>query len=403
MAVDDLWYLKKKDPETGKRLHSKRHGRGMRWRVRYVDDAGNKREQLFEKKSDADNFDAAVRSEINRGVYVDPTLGRQTIKGFGESWYAGLVFGRQNTEDNMERALRLHVYPKLGHRQLREVRRSHIQAWIKGLTHLAPRTVHIVYGFAVMLFNAAVLDKAIGSTPCIDIKLPAVVNDERPILTPKQVHDLARAFRPEYSAAIYVGVGCGLRQAEMAGLELDHVDFLHREITIKQQVVARRGHCHVLGPPKTSSSYRTVEMPKSTADALARHIELFPIREIEVVDATDTGNVHTRKAALLFPTPTGRLLSGGRWSAIWQPAARTAGIPDGEGYHLLRHYFATALIFAGANVKTVQLALGHSKPSITLDTYTGLWPDETMERTRHLIDASLGQAVLPAQRSRTGS
>jgi integrase len=53
------------------------------------------------------------------------------------------------------------------------------------------------------------------------------------------------------------------------------------------------------------------------------------------------------------------------------------------------------LIFGGTNVKTVQLALGHSKPSITLDTYTGLWPEEGKERTRHLIDACLGEAILP--------
>ena len=41
-------------------------------------------------------------------------------------------------------------------------------------------------------------------------------------------------------------------------------------------------------------------------------------------------------------------------------------------------------------MKTVQLALGHSKPSITLDTYTHEWPDVT-ERTRTLVDAALGE------------
>jgi site-specific recombinase XerD len=58
-------------------------------------------------------------------------------------------------------------------------------------------------------------------------------------------------------------------------------------------------------------------------------------------------------------------------------------------------YFATALIHAGASVKTVQLALGHSKPTITLDRYAGLWP-EAIDRTRAIIDTALGSRPAPA-------
>lgn len=44
---------------------------------------------------------------------------------------------------------------------------------------------------------------------------------------------------------------------------------------------------------------------------------------------------------------------------------------------------------AGAAVKTVQLALGHSSPMITLNTYAHEWPD-ALDRTRALVDAALG-------------
>jgi integrase len=62
----------------------------------------------------------------------------------------------------------------------------------------------------------------------------------------------------------------------------------------------------------------------------------------------------------------------------------------GAGLHSLRHYLATLLIHNGASVKRVQLALGHSTPTITLNTYVGEWPD-TDQETSTIVDAALGQ------------
>ena len=49
--------------------------------------------------------------------------------------------------------------------------------------------------------------------------------------------------------------------------------------------------------------------------------------------------------------------------------------------HDLRHFYASGLINAGCDVVTVQRALGHSNPSVTLNTYGHLWPDAN-DRTR---------------------
>ena len=49
--------------------------------------------------------------------------------------------------------------------------------------------------------------------------------------------------------------------------------------------------------------------------------------------------------------------------------------------HDCRHFFASGLIHAGCDVVTVQRALGHSSPSVTLDTYGHLWPNAA-DRTR---------------------
>ena len=65
-------------------------------------------------------------------------------------------------------------------------------------------------------------------------------------------------------------------------------------------------------------------------------------------------------------------------------------LPSGYGLSDLRHYFATVLIYGGANVKSVQLAMGHTTPTITLNTYVGYWPD-AIDQTRTLVDSALGR------------
>jgi integrase len=55
----------------------------------------------------------------------------------------------------------------------------------------------------------------------------------------------------------------------------------------------------------------------------------------------------------------------------WRNTLKSAGL-TGVRLHDLRHYDASGLIAAGCDVVTVQRALGHSKATTTLDTYSHL-------------------------------
>ena len=386
MAVDDLWYSSRREKGEGGRLASakptKRHGRGKRYRVR----TAGLPSILVAKKSDAEKLDAERQTDLARGQYIDPKLGRETVKECGARHRDAQLY-RGSTQELVERAFRLHVDPVLGRLPIGQVRSSHIQSWVKGLD-LAPSSVRVVYALLSSMFAAAVRDRAIPSTPCVGINLPAVAHSEHLILTPGQVHALAAGLPVRYSAMAYVGAGCGLRHGEALGLEVEHVDFLRREVHVVQQLSAHAGRRPYLALPKTKTSRRVVELPQVTADALARHLQLHPPRPLEIVDETDPRRPRTRTASLLFTNTAGRPIYRANWSHAWAPVARRAGLPERTGYHALRHYFATLLVFSGASVKTVQMALGHSTPTVTLNTYVGLWPEQ-LERTRNLVDAAL--------------
>ncbi|WUI00247.1 site-specific integrase [Spirillospora sp. NBC_00431] len=381
-----------------------------RWQVRYRDEAGDQQKKDFDEL-EGDNpdqhakaYDAKMNADVDAGKHVNPRKGKTKVAEYGKKWRETQLHV-DSTAERMERVFRLHVDPILGEVPVGQVRASHIRNWVKNRAdELAPSTLAVVYANLASMFAAAVVDRDIPISPCQGIRLPGI--DKHPHYIPKeeQVHGLAEALPARYAAIPYVGAGCGLRGGEIFGLELDAVDWLRREIDVSQQLKVVSGRKPYLAKPKTTTSMRTVELPKVTAAALTEHVARFEPVEVEIVDETIPRKPRTRKAKLLFTWAgvDGRAGSGGdvspihraSWSHTWAPARERAGIPARSngtplGLHILRHYFATLLIHKGANVKTVQLALGHSTPMITLNEYVGEWP-ELEEKTRTLVDAALG-------------
>jgi integrase len=67
-------------------------------------------------------------------------------------------------------------------------------------------------------------------------------------------------------------------------------------------------------------------------------------------------------------------------------------VPDpkrAEGYHALRHFFASVLLDAGENIRALAEYLGHADPAFTLRVYTHLMPSSSV-RTRAAIDRMFG-------------
>lgn len=94
--------------------------------------------------------------------------------------------------------------------------------------------------------------------------------------------------------------------------------------------------------------------------------------------------------AFVFRTKHGEHIKIKNWyNRIWMKAEAGSRLEiSGLTIHSIRHTFASLSIAAGADVKTIQNALGHADASITLNVYASLWPDrldevaEIMEQQR---------------------
>jgi integrase len=394
VTVYDRWHKARPRPADAPcREHGKPaaadHGKPGRWQVRWRDDAGRQCKENFAKRSDADSRDTQVRASLAAGTYIDAAAGKAKFATFADQWRAMQVH-RQSTGALTERAMRLYVNPVIGELPLAGVRAGHVQQLVRQLCdELAPATVHVVYGYVASVFKAAVRNRLLGRSPCEGIRLPALPKRHMFIPEPAAVLTVAGLLPRYYRAAPLTAAQSGLRPSEVFGLEVECVDFLRREIRVRQQLVTSTepGHIAYLAEPKTPLSDRTVPVTAAAVDTIAAHLAEFPAREVEVEDRTDPRHPKLRSARLIFTTSTGAPVKRSTWSGAWTPAAHKAGFPARTGLHCCRHLYASALIRFGESVKTVQHLLGHSSPAITLNVYAHLWPDSD-DRARQAIEAA---------------
>jgi integrase len=376
-GVEDRWRKADGSPSAA-------DGTGKRWRARYVDEMGCEHAQSFARKVDAQKWLDGQTAAVVSGTHVAPGAGRITFRDYAERW-RGMQVQRPSSRAHIETMLRRHAYPVLGDRELASIMPSDIQAWVKGL-ELAPATVGVIHGIVSTVLKSAIRDRRIVSNPCEGSKLPKIERKRIVPLTTEQVSAVRDALPVELRALVTLAAGTGMRQGECFGLTVDRVRFLERVVTVDRQLLTVQGQPPTLAPPKTTASDRTIPLPQVVVEGLAAHLAAHP--------AGSDGLVFTIKGK-----PITRSVFGHKWRA----AVKAARLPDGTGFHALRHYYASLLIRHGESVKTVQSRLGHASAVETLDTYSHLWPDSD-DRTRDAIDSVLGSTAgkSTADQLRTG-
>jgi integrase len=305
------------------------------------------------------------------GGYVDPRSGKITFKAFAEEWRK-LQVHREGTATSVEQQLRLHVYPYIGDRPIAAIRPGEIQGLVKRLGEtLEASTVEVIYGRIVTVFRAAIKDRRLTSSPCVDIKrASSKPASALQVVSTEQMMAIAEAINPRYRALVITGAGTGLRPGELFGIAKTRIDFLRKSLRVDQQLVRLKPNRIALADPKTTASHRTIPMPNLVLDTLAAHLAEWP---------------SDHEWGLVFTNTKDAPIQGHTFDAAWDVALSRAGVPDWATPKAMRHYYASVLIRSGSSVKVVQARLGHSSAKTTLDIYGHLFADEE-DRTRAAID-----------------
>ncbi|GIW39621.1 MAG: tyrosine recombinase XerD [Candidatus Binatia bacterium] len=177
-------------------------------------------------------------------------------------------------------------------------------------------------------------------------RVPSVGEMERLLDLP---HEDALACRD--AAMLELGYACGLRVSELVGLRTE-------------QVNQQEGFVVVTGKGRRQ---RAVPLGRKAAARLRCYLEHARAELLR-----------GRLSPYLFPGPSGRPLSRQAFWLALRRRARQRGLRGKLSPHGLRHAFATHLLEGGADLRAVQLMLGHADVSTT-QIYTHVAPEHLRE------------------------
>lgn len=381
------------------------------WRARYRDDAGREHAKHFSRKVDAQRWLDEVTADVVTGNYVDPKAGRLTLASFFTEWSDRQVWA-SGTEKAMVLAVRSCTF---NHVELRHVRRSHVEAWIKGMVKagLAAGTIRTRTNNVRSILKGAIGDRLIAKDPSAGVTLPRARKTEHAMVIPstEDVGRLLAASEPWFRPYIALCAFAGLRLGEAAAVQLADVDFLRRSLHVQRQVQrASEGKIEIT-PPKYGSE-RTVFLADALLQMLSWHVQEIGTRGTEQWLFVGDKGLPPHQNTIGYWWRKTRKDAGAEAArkakeSIAQGAAdadKTAIRPSALStlkLHDLRHFYASGLIAAGCDVVTVQRALGHAKATTTLNTYAHLWPtaeDRTRAAAGQMMETALN---IPADSLRT--
>lgn len=222
-------------------------------------------------------------------------------------------------------------------------------------------TVRLRFAALRSFYKHLVLRRGLGRSPVAEVQLPKAERTLPVVLTVAQVDELlgmplrlppdkkSPPWLPLRDAAILeLFYSCGLRISELLALDVGDVDFIGETVRVRGK----------------GAKERIVPVGGPAVNAIQRY---------------------RREAAVA----SGAMFLSKRRTRITQQAVdlllrkyiKHSGIPIGISPHKLRHCFATHLLDAGADLRSVQAMLGHASLSTT-QIYTHV----TRERLKQAYD-----------------
>ena len=330
--------------------------------------------KLHQSMEEYRDVDLSENSKLPLGQWLDRWLEEYTAPSVRPSTLEGY-------RGYVERNIKPHLGDKpVGKLTREDVRRLYRELQKNGRQEYHPEygyklsggTIRRIHGVLHQAMDAAVRENLIARNPTEGITLPKKKTAPKQILNDAQLERFMEVIQADsvWHDFFYTELTTGLRQGEICGLLWSDFDETHGTLSVRRTLHVQKGGVLVTGETKTGTGKRTITLPPSTAQLLARRKKqsysqwIFP-NPLRPEQPANPNTVYSHLKMLL----------------------KKAGLPSIR-FHDLRHTFATHALASGVDAKTLSGILGHTQASFTLDTYTHVTGD-MQERASEIVGGFL--------------
>lgn len=258
----------------------------------------------------------------------------------------------------------------LGNMKLKDVKLTHLQEYFKEKTDLSDSYMHRIRILLNGAFKTAILNNLIKRNPFEGFKAPKSTKEDNDFEVLTKEEQAIYIEHAKDDVIILTALFTGMRLGELLALRWEHVDLERREISVVQsynraKVYNKKGTYETMDlfkSPKSKSGTRKIPIPQFLVKELKKHKLLSRYKKDD---------------DLVFCTSTGNVYSASNIRRIHRAILKKAHLRHIK-FHALRHTYATRLLEAGENFKTLQVLLGHADIQTTMNIYA-----HVTEETKH--------------------
>ena len=192
------------------------------------------------------------------------------------------------------------------------------------------------------------------SSPRLEKRLPKVISVDE-VIQFIETPDAETVLGKRDRAILELLYATGCRVSEVAGMNLEDIDFKHETIRVRGK----------------GRKERFVPFGSKAKEALGRYIE---VRGALLAEAPE----HKREAKAVFLNYQGTRITTRSIGRLVDKYVKECAMANDISPHSLRHSFATHLLSAGADLRAIQELLGHARLSTT-QIYTHVSIDQLMQ------------------------
>lgn len=370
------------------KMDGKKNGKQKyRVRINYIDSYGNSKQ--IDRVAYGNEEAKQLERELNYQIKQQDISKKITIKQLFDEYIAAKKHEvRETSLDKSNRILKRYVIPEFENIKIDKITVPVIQKWKQRLSEqdLSFVTKKNIYGEFRALINYAVKMEYLARNPVIaagNFKAPLEPKKEMLYYTVgefksyiKSAKDYAEQSEQNsgtlydwnYYVFFYIAFFTGLRKGEIYALTWNDVKGGYLSVT--KSIAQKLKGGDRITPPKNKTSIRDIQIPKPLQDVLDEHYarcstldgfsdNLYICGGLQPIRDTSLSKINTKFANL-------------------------AGVKHIR-IHDFRHSHASLLANEGINIQEVARRLGHSKISMTWETYSHLYPREE-ERAIKILD-----------------